>query len=85
MIHFGLDIFYLYTLYREQHIKTYNNIQHTNGIQKKVFRLIRICIPFKVSILLILSRFLGENHFCTNANFCTQMYCESLETYQLVI
>ena len=49
--------FYLYTLYTEQHIKTYNNIQYTNGIQKKVFRLIRICIPFKTSILLILSRF----------------------------
>ena len=41
---FGLNIFYLYTLYIEQHIKTYNNIQYTNGIQKKVFRLIRICI-----------------------------------------
>ena len=54
---FGLNIFYLYTLYIEQHIKTYNNIQYTNGIQKKVFRLIRICIPFKISILLILSRF----------------------------
>ena len=49
--------FYLYTLYIEQHIKTYNNIQYTNGIQKKVFRLIRICIPFKISILLIISRF----------------------------
>ena len=45
---FGLNIFYLYTLYIEQHIKTYNNIQYTNGIQKKVFRLIRICIPFKI-------------------------------------
>ena len=56
---FGLNIFYLYTLYIEQHIKTYNNIQYTNGIQKKVFRLIRICIPFKISILIILSRF-GE-------------------------
>ena len=54
---FGLNIFYLYTLYIEQHIKTYNNIQYTNGIQKKVFRLIRICIPFNISILLILSRF----------------------------
>ena len=53
----GLNIFYLYTLYREQHIKIYINIQYTNGIQKKVFRLIRICIPFKISILLILSRF----------------------------
>ena len=53
----GLNIFYLYTLYIEQHIKTYKNIQYTNGIQKKVFRLIRICIPFKISILLILSRF----------------------------
>ena len=41
----GLNIFYLYTLYIEQHIKTYNNIQYTNGIQKKVFRLILICIP----------------------------------------
>ena len=30
---FGLNIFYLYTLYIEQHIKTYNNIQYTNGIQ----------------------------------------------------
>ena len=42
---FGLNIFYLYTLYTlyiEQHINTYNNIQYTNGIQKKVFRLIRI-------------------------------------------
>ena len=54
---FGLNIFYLYTLYIEQHIKTYNNIQYTNGIQKKVSRLIRICIPFKISILLIISRF----------------------------
>ena len=36
----GLNIFDLYTLYIEQHIKTYNNIQYTNGIQKKVFRLI---------------------------------------------
>ena len=54
---FGLNLFYLYTLFREQHIKTYSNIQYTNGIQKKVFRLIRICIPFKISILLILSRF----------------------------
>ena len=53
----GLNIFYLYTLYREQHIKTYSNIQFTNGIQKKVFRLIRIRFPFKISILLILSRF----------------------------
>ena len=44
---FGLNIFYLYTMYIEQHIKTYKNIQYTNGIQKKVFRLIRICIPFK--------------------------------------
>ena len=34
---FGLNIFYLYTLYIEQHIKTHNNIQYTNGIQKKVF------------------------------------------------
>ena len=32
---FGLNIFYLYTLYIEQHIKTYNDIQYTNGIQKK--------------------------------------------------
>ena len=40
---FGLNIFYLYTLNIEQHIKTNNNIQYTNGIQKKVFRLIRIC------------------------------------------
>ena len=24
---------YLYTLYIEQHIKTYNNIQYANGIQ----------------------------------------------------
>ena len=40
----GLNIFYLYTLYIEQHIKTYNNIQYTNGIQKKLFRLIRICL-----------------------------------------
>ena len=24
----GLNIFYLYTLYREQHIKTYSNIQY---------------------------------------------------------
>ena len=32
----GLNIFYLYTLYIEQHIKTYNNIQFTNEIQKKV-------------------------------------------------
>ena len=38
----GLNIFYLYTLYIEQHIKTDNNIQYTNGIQKKVFRLVRI-------------------------------------------
>ena len=53
----GSNIFYLHTLYIEQHIKTYNNIQYTNGIQKKVFRLIQICIPFKISILLILSRF----------------------------
>ena len=45
----GLNIFYLYTLYIEQHIKTYNNIQYTNGIQKKVFRRIRNCIPFKIS------------------------------------
>ena len=45
---FGLNIFYLYTLYIEQHIKTYNNIQYTNGIQKKVFRLIRICIPLNM-------------------------------------
>ena len=45
----GTYIFYLYTLYIEQHIKTYNNIQYTNGIQKKVFRLILICIPFKLS------------------------------------
>ena len=44
-----VKIFYLFTLYIEQHIKTYNNIQYTNGIQKKVFRLIRICIPFKIS------------------------------------
>ena len=59
LLHFfvGLNIFYLYTLYIEQHIKTYNNIQYTNGIQKKVLRLIRICISFKISILLILSRF----------------------------
>ena len=45
----GLNIFYLYTLYIEQHIKTYKNIQYTNGIQKKVFRLLLICIPFKLS------------------------------------
>ena len=25
-IAFGLNIFYVYTLYKEQHIKTYNNI-----------------------------------------------------------
>ena len=34
---FGLNIFYLHTLYIEQHIKTNNNIQYTNEIQKKVF------------------------------------------------
>ena len=39
---FGLNIFYLYSLHIEQHIKKYNNIQYTNGIQKKVFRYIRI-------------------------------------------
>ena len=44
------NIFYLYTLYIEHHIKTYNNIQYTNGIQKKGSRRIRICIPFKISI-----------------------------------
>ena len=81
----GLNIFYLYTLYIEQHIKTYNTIQYTNGIQKKVFRLKRICIPFKLSSLLILSRFREKNHFCTNANFGTQMYYESLETFQLEV
>ena len=27
----------------------------------------------------------GESHFCTNANFSTQMYCESLETFQLYV
>ena len=27
----GLTIFYLYTLYIDKHIKTYNNIQDTNG------------------------------------------------------
>ena len=43
-------------MYIEQHIKKYNNIHYTNGIQKKVFRLMRICIPFNI-ILLILSRF----------------------------
>ena len=26
-----------------------------------------------------------ENHFCTNANFGTQMYYESLETFQLYV
>ena len=25
----------------------------------------------------------NQNHFCTNANFVTQMYYESLETFQL--
>ena len=28
-------------------------------------------------------RDLKRNHFCTNANFGTQMYYESLETFQL--
>ena len=35
----GLNIFHLYTLYIEKHINTYNNIQFSNWIQKKVFRL----------------------------------------------
>ena len=78
---FGLNIFYLYTLYIEQHIKTYNNIQYTNGIQKKVFRLIRICIPFKISILLILSRFREKTISVPMLN----LYYESLETFQLEV
>ena len=43
---FALNIFHLYTLYIEQHINAYNNIQYTNGIQKLVLRFIRICIPY---------------------------------------
>ena len=78
---FGLNIFYLYTLYIEQHIKTYINIQYTNGIQKKVFRLIRICIPFKISILLILSRFREKTISVPMLN----LYYESLETFQLEV
>ena len=49
-------ILFVYFVHRTTY-KTYHYIQYTNGIQKKVFRLIRICIPFKISILLILSRF----------------------------
>ena len=40
---FRLNIFYLYTVYIELHIKTYNDIQYANRIQVKVFRLMRIC------------------------------------------
>ena len=47
----GLNLFYLYTLYIEQHIKTCNNKQYTNGIQKKVIRLIQICILYKYLML----------------------------------
>ena len=55
-------------MYTEQHIKTYNNIQYTNGIQKKVFRLIQICIPLRFyysfvenSLLLYVYLQLGNN------------------------
>ena len=51
---FGLSIFYLYTMYIEQHIKTYNNIQFTNGIQKKSLQTYMI-LDFKV-FLVIMSR-----------------------------
>ena len=50
-IRVGLNIFYLYTLYIEQHIKTHNNIQYTNEIQKKVFYV--LCSMFYCTLLYV--------------------------------
>ena len=41
----GLSIFYLYTLYIDQHIKTYNGIQFTNG---KPFNCLKLCFAIIV-------------------------------------
>ena len=72
----GLNIFYLYTLYIEQHIKTYNNIQ-SSDLYESVSHL-----KYHFTHIIEIWR---ENHFCTKANFGTQMYYKSLETFQLYV